>query len=94
MTAVWSIGKKIPNVDAEFKTSPGPCAYSPEVKNKYPTPAWSMHGIKSRAIYAENDAPGPGTYKLLNKVLTNHINIECWTQNPHKGKAKKSNILL
>lgn len=71
MTAIWSIGKGKRDTDlTQYKSSPGPCAYSPEKKNKSAVPVWTMHGIKSRAIYRQSDVPGPGAYKLLNKVIS------------------------
>lgn len=48
--------------------SPGPCAYSPKVR--YAVPSWSMHGTKNRNIYNINQqVPGPGAYKLTEKVM-------------------------
>jgi len=73
MSILWSIGKSKRNIDlTEYKSSPGPCAYSPEKKNKQPVPAWTMHGTKSRAIYKENGVPGPGACKILSKVYVHY----------------------
>lgn len=73
MSALWSIGKSKRNIDlTEYKASPGPCAYNPEKKSKQSVPAWTIYGTKSRAIYRKNDVPGPGAYKLLNKVFIHY----------------------